>query len=199
MEPRRSPNKLETRVKTFNLILERSFRRGKFTLASGKESDFYLDLKPTSLHPEGSNLLAQLILQYIQEKQLSVDAIGGLEMGAVPLQTAVTMVSGQIGRPLPGFIVRKAVKDHGTRRKIETAIDLKGKNVLVLDDVTTTGESAMEAVTAARQVGANVLLVLSMVDRGEGAEQTYQREKIPFDRLFHIREFLAATADQQAS
>src|ERR1700693_2598253 len=133
MEPRRSTNKLETRVKAFNLILERSFSRGQFTLVSGKKSDFYLDLRPTSLHPEGANLLAQLVLQFLNEKQLPVDAIGGLEVGAVPVQTAVTVVSGQQGKPIPGFIVRKSVKDHGTKKKIESAIDLKGKNVVVLD------------------------------------------------------------------
>lgn len=196
MEPRRHMNKLDARVRAFNLILERSFSRGQFTLVSGKKSNYYIDLKPTSLHPEGANLLADLVLQLLNEKHLPVDAIGGLEMGAVPLQMGVTLVSGQSGKPLPGFIVRKAAKDHGTKRKIESAIDLKGKNVVVLDDVTTTGESALEAVTAAEQAGARVLLVLSMVDREEGAEELYQRKQIPFDRLFRIREFLDATADQ---
>jgi orotate phosphoribosyltransferase len=186
--------KLETRVRAFEIILERSFERGKFILASGKESDFYLDMKPTMFNPEGANILAELVLNRV--KGIDVDYLGGLEMGAVPLVTAASMLSLNTGRPLPGFSVRKTVKDHGTKKRIEAAGDLKGKNVVILEDVTTTGCSAMEAVTEARNAGANVLLVLSIVDRGEGAEEFYKEKGIPFDRLFHVREFLAATADR---
>ena len=95
-------------------------------------------------------------------------------MGAVPLVSAVTVLSLTKPKRLPGFVVRKQVKDHGTKKTIETGEDLNGKNVVVLDDVTTTGESAMHAVEAAQQAGANIILVLSIVDREEGAAEFYK-------------------------
>src|ERR1700730_9268924 len=159
----RPPNSLSLRVKVFNLIKERSFARGRFILVSGRESPFYLDLKTTMLHPEGAGILADLILQRLEGVQ--VDYIGGIAVGAVPLVTAVNVVSHMKSRPIPGFFVRKQGKDHGTRKRIEAAGDIRGKRVVVLDDVTTTGSSAMEAVTAVQEDGAIVSLVLSIVDR----------------------------------
>ena len=110
-------------------------------------------------------------------------------MGAVPLISVINMVSYHRRKPIPGFFVRKQVKDHGTKKKIETAGDLKGKNVVILDDVTTSGESAFEAVTAVKEIGANVLLVLSIVDREEGATEFYARAGIPFERIFTTSDF----------
>jgi orotate phosphoribosyltransferase len=185
-------NKLDARVKAFRKLLELSFKRGKFVLASGKESEFYLDLKPTMFNPEGASLLAQLVLDRI--KDLPVDYIGGLELGAVPIVTTVAMLSADTPRPIPGFFVRKAVKDHGTKRLVEAVTDLTGKNVVILEDVTTTGGSAMQAITAARAAGANVILVLSIVDRGEGALAFFQQQGIAFQWLFQMQDFIAATA-----
>lgn len=189
-EPLRSADKADARTRAFALIKQRSFRRGKFVLASGKESTFYLDMKPTMFHPEGANLLSKMILERIGD--LNADYIGGLEMGAVPLVTAVSMMSLDWSRPIPGFFVRKAVKGHGTKKKIEAADDLNGKNVVILEDVTTTGASAMDAVQAVREAGGKVLLVLSIVDREEGARDFYKQAGIPFDSLFRVGEFLAA-------
>jgi orotate phosphoribosyltransferase len=192
MQPLRAPsNPSSARDKAFEIIKARSFRRGDFTLASGKKSTFYLDMKPSMFHPEGANLLSELVLARIAD--LNADYIGGLEMGAVPLVTAVSVVSVKSGRPLPGFFVRKQEKDHGTKKRVEAVEDLKGKNVVILEDVTTTGGSAMQAVEAVRKEGANVLLVLSIVDRGEGASQFYKEKGIPFDSLFHVEEFLKAS------
>jgi orotate phosphoribosyltransferase len=191
MPPRRSADKLETRVKAFNNLSKLSFSRGKFVLASGKESEFYLDLKPSMFDPEGATLLAKLVLDRI--KDLRVDYIGGLELGAVPIITAVAMLSASRPRPIPGFFVRKVVKDHGTRKLIEGVENLERKNVVILDDVTTTGGSALQAVTAVKNAGANVLLVLAIVDRGEGAEEFYKQQGIPFRWLFHMDEFIKAT------
>jgi orotate phosphoribosyltransferase len=143
-------------------------------------------------HPEGAARVARLILDRLQG--LPVDYIGGLEMGAVPLVAQVNVLSHETGRPLPGFFVRKNVKDHGTRRVIEAADDLRGKNVVILEDVTTTGGSAMQAVEAARSAGANVILVLSIVDREEGATAFYQQAGVPFGSLFRASEFLAEQA-----
>jgi len=198
--PPQSANSLDIRVRTFNNLLRLSFSRGKFILASGKESEFYLDLKPSMFDPEGSTLLATLVLDRIED--LKVDYIGGLELGAVPIISAVAMMSGSKAaatlsgrkpRPIPGFFVRKVVKDHGTKKLIEGVDNLKGKNVVIIDDVTTTGGSAMQAVTAVKDAGANVILVLSIVDRGEGAEDFYKQEGIPFRWLFHMDEFKKAS------
>ncbi|HXF52908.1 MAG TPA: orotate phosphoribosyltransferase [Hyphomicrobiaceae bacterium] len=179
----------ESRARAFAIIKQRSFRRGRVKLASGKESEYYLDLKPTMFHPEGAGLLARLVLHRLEG--VDVDLIGGLEMGAVPLIATVVMCSGEAGRPLPGFFVRKNVKDHGTRRLVE-ANEVAGKKVVVLEDVTTTGESAMAAVRAARDAGASVVLVLSVVDRQEGATEFFRKQGISFSHLFTADEFLKA-------
>jgi orotate phosphoribosyltransferase len=170
------------------LIRERSFGRRKVVLASGRESDFYFDMKPTMFHPEGASLLAQMILARLSG--LGVDYIGGLEMGAVPLIASVAALSHDQGKPLPGFFVRKAVKDHGTKKRIEAAESLAGKRVAILEDVTTTGGSAIQAVDVARAAGAEVVLVLSIVDRLEGAKESFAHAGVPFASLFTADDFL---------
>ena len=177
----------ERRNKLFMLLRERAFRRGRVVLASGKESDYYFDMKPAMLDPDGAALMAELILIEIQS--VSADAIGGLEMGAVPLIAPVAMKSPEYGRYLPGFFVRKAVKDHGTKKRVD-GIDIAGKSVVILEDVTTTGASAMDAVKAVEDAGAKVALVISILDRGEGASELYAKAGIPFKSLFTAEEFL---------
>lgn len=181
---------LEARHKLFALLKERAFKRGRVVLASGRESDYYFDMKPAMLDPDGASLMAELILQQIQG--LTADCIGGLEMGAVPLIAPVAMRSPDFGRRLPGFFVRKAVKDHGTKKRVD-GIDIAGKTVVILEDVTTTGASAMDAVKAVTEAGAKVALVLSILDRGEGAAELYAKAGVPFKSLFRAEEFLAAT------
>jgi orotate phosphoribosyltransferase len=181
---------LEARGKLFALLKEKAFRRGRVVLASGRESDFYFDMKPAMLDPDGAALMAELILQQIHG--VKADCIGGLEMGAVPLIAPVAMRSVEVGRRLPGFFVRKAVKDHGTKTRVD-GTDIAGKTVVILEDVTTTGASAMDAVKAVEEAGANVALVLSILDRGEGAAELYAKAGIPFKSLFRAEEFLAAS------
>ena len=176
------------REKLTKLIAERSFGRKKITLASGRESDFYFDMKPTMFHPEGASLLARMILARLSK--LDVDLVGGLEMGAVPLIASVSAFSHEAGRPIPGFFVRKAVKDHGTKKRIDGTDSLAGKKVAILEDVTTTGGSAIQAVEAAREAGAEVVLVLSIVDRLEGAQETFAAAKVPFESLFTRDDFM---------
>jgi orotate phosphoribosyltransferase len=183
-------DKMTDRIRLFAIIKEHSFRRGHFVLASGQTSNYYLDLKPTMFHPEGADLTAKMIFARIRD--LDVDYVGGLEMGAVPLVATVAAASQQGGQPMFGFFVRKAVKDHGTKRRIEAAGDMKDKRVVILEDVTTTGGSAMEAVRVVQQEGAHVVLVLSVVDRQQGAGASYAEQNIPFDALFTANEFLAA-------
>jgi orotate phosphoribosyltransferase len=179
----------ELRNKLFMLLKTRAFRRGRVVLASGRESDYYFDMKPAMLDPDGAALLAELILQEIQG--VTADSIGGLEMGAVPLIAPVAMKSPAFGRYLPGFFVRKAVKDHGTKKRVD-GTDIAGKTVVILEDVTTTGASAMDAVKAVEEAGAKVALVLSILDRGEGAAELYAKAGVPFKSLFRAEEFLAS-------
>lgn len=185
------PNIIANRAKLFQIIKERSYAEGDFVLASGKKSRFYLDMKRTMFTPEGANLLAELLLDEIRRLETRVDLIGGLAMGAVPLVTGVMMLSAGGTSGLPGFIVRKEVKDHGTKHLIETGKSLEGKNVVILEDVTTSGQSAMIAVHAAQNAGANVVLVLAVVDREEGAAEFYREKDIPFTSLYRLREFRA--------
>ncbi len=177
----------QRRNRLFELINERSFRRGNFTLASGKQSSYYFDSKPTMLHPEGATLLAQLIFDAI--KDAKADCVGGLEMGAVPLIAPVAMRSLEAGQPLVGFFVRKAPKDHGTRQRIE-GLDMVGKTAVIVEDVTTTGSSAMQAVEEVEKAGGKVALVISILDRGEGARELYAAAGVPFTSLFTAQEFL---------
>ena len=139
-------------------------------LASGRTSTYYFNMKPTMLDAEGSHLIATLILDAI--KGLDADLIGGLEMGAVPLASAVAAVSHTGARPINAFFVRKQAKEHGTKSLIEglpNGDSLKGKRVVVVEDVTTTGGSAIKAAEAVRGEGAEVVGVVTVIDRQEGA------------------------------
>ena len=156
------------------LLLEKAVKLGDFTLASGKKSDFYLDCRKVTLHPEGAKLIAKIILEKI--KGLKVDAVGGLTLGADPITASVVTLS-----EIPGFIVRKKAKEHGTQQKIEGVIE-PGWNVLIVEDVATTGRSALEAIQAVEEFGAKVVKVISVVDRQEGAAEALK--KYAFDPIF---------------
>jgi orotate phosphoribosyltransferase len=176
------------RSRLVEIVRRRSFSTGPdVKLVSGRSSSFYFDMKPTMLHPEGAHLIATLILDALAGAE--VDLVGGLEMGAVPLIAPVAIKSREAGRPLLGFFVRKAPKDHGTRQRIE-GLDVAGKTAIILEDVTTTGGSAMQAVEEVRKAGGQVALVLSILDRGEGAAELYAAAGVPFRSLFRAEEFL---------
>jgi len=153
------------------MIRARSMRLGKFTLASGRESDLYLNLKPTMMDPRGARLCAQAFLARVPP---GTDYVGGLEMGAVPVIASLAAVSDIEGRPVKTFFVRKAAKDHGTREVVEglaSGESLAGKRVLMTDDVATTGGSVIQAIEAARAAGAIVDHALVIVDRQEGGAE----------------------------
>ena len=138
-------------------------KTGEFTLSSGKKSNFYVDCRKVTLHPQGAKLIGKIILEKLNGQK--VDAIGGLTLGADPITSTVVALS-----DIPGFIVRKKAKEHGTQQKIEGIIE-KGFNVVVVEDVATTGASALQAVEAVEAIGAKVVKVISVVDREEGASQ----------------------------
>ncbi|HVL74292.1 MAG TPA: orotate phosphoribosyltransferase, partial [Beijerinckiaceae bacterium] len=150
----------EGRSRLADIIHRRSFGRAKVVLASGRESDFYFDMKPSMLDPEGASLMADGLLAPIAES--GAEYVGGLEMGAVPITGAVCLRSHAVGRPVRGIFVRKKPKEHGAKKLVEGLArgeTLAGRRVAVIEDVTTTGESAMKAVRALRDDGAEVVLV----------------------------------------
>jgi orotate phosphoribosyltransferase len=155
------------------VIKERSYRRGHFKLASGSESEFYFNLKPTMMNPLGGYLCAKALLEKIRSVE-KVDYVGGLEMGAVPVIAALAALSHADGKPVNTFFVRKQAKDHGTGEVIEGLADgesLQGKHVIVIDDVATTGGSIVKAAEAARKAGAIVDYALVILDREEGGTE----------------------------
>ncbi|BAM92837.1 orotate phosphoribosyltransferase [Bradyrhizobium oligotrophicum S58] len=184
-------SKSASRARLLEIIRRRSFGRGEVTLASGRKSDFYFNLKPTMMDPEGATLLAELTYEALKDE--GFDYIGGLEMGAVPLAGAIAQISWIKGHPIAAFFVRKKPKEHGARLAIEGLTrdeSLAGKRIVVVEDVTTTGGSAMKAVEALREAGAEVALVFTMVDREEGAEEAFAEARLPFRALYKAREFL---------
>ena len=153
---------------------------GEFTLSSGKKSDFYVDCRKVTLHPQGAKLVGKIILEKI--KDLKVDAVGGMTMGADPIIGAVITLG-----DIPGFIVRKKAKEHGTGQKIEGLIE-KGWKVLIVEDVATTGGSALQAIEAAEAAGATVVKVISVVDREEGAANSLKN--YDFEPIFKKSELI---------
>ena len=184
-------SKSASRARLAEIIRKRSFGRGEVTLASGRKSNFYFNLKPTMLDPEGATLLADLTYEAVKDDGL--DYVGGLEMGAVPLAGAVAQLSWIKGHPIAAFFVRKKPKEHGARLAVEglaKSESLEGKRVAIIEDVTTTGDSALKAVEAVRDAGAQIALVLTMVDREEGATETFAKAGLPFRWLYRAGEFL---------
>ena len=188
------PDSEAARARLLEIIRVKSFGRGEITLASGRKSDFYFNMKPTMLDPEGALLTASLLLEALEQEWMGhVDYIGGLEMGAVPLVGALAALSAQRGKPLHAFFVRKKPKEHGAKLLIEGLAlgeSLKGKRVVVIEDVTTTGKSALKAANAARESGATVEMVLTVVDREEGAGDNLAAAGLSFCALFWADEFL---------
>lgn len=180
------------RRRLIEIVKERSFSMGSETrLVSGRSTSFYFNMKPTMLDPEGGHLIAMLVLDAL--KGADVELIGGLEMGAVPLATAVAVLSQAEGRPLAAFFVRKQAKEHGARKLVEGLApgqSLSGKRVVILEDVTTTGGSSMKAIEAVKAEGAVVDRVITVVDRLEGAADTFEAAGIAFTALLTARDFL---------
>lgn len=153
-----------------DIVARRSLLTGQsIQLVSGATSSFYFDMKRTAFDPEAANLIGELFCDELRDR--AVDYVGGLEMGAVPLVAAISLKSWP-ARPIPSFFVRKQAKEHGTRRLVEGLLpdqSLDGRRCVMVEDVTTTAGSVMKAVEAARAEGAVCDLVLTIVDREEGA------------------------------
>jgi orotate phosphoribosyltransferase len=179
------------KMRLIEIVRRRSYGTGvEIKLASGRISNFYFNMKPTMLDPQGSYLLALLILDALKDSQC--DFVGGLEMGAVPIAAAVTAVSVAEDRPMPAFFVRKKPKDHGTQSLVEglpRGETLAGKRVIILEDVTTTGGSALKAIESVKADGAIVLGVITAVDRLEGAAEAFAAAGVPFQAILTAADF----------
>ena len=155
-----------SRAKLLSLLAQKSFRLGQFKLSSGGTSDYYIDCRLTTLDAAGALLTGETVLQEIQSEGWKADAIGGLTMGADPIVVATSVISAQHGKPINGFLVRKAEKTHGTGQRIGGFRE-KPARVVVVDDVCTTGASTIQAIEAAREYGFEIVGVLCLVEREE--------------------------------
>lgn len=183
-------NNMQQRLK--ELLLEKSYRKGKIKLSSGKESDFYIDGKQTTLAAEGAYLCGRLLYDLICAGDGSIGAVGGMTLGADPLVTAVSIVSYLEGEPLPAFIVRKEPKSHGTENYIEGRANLtEGMRVALLEDVVTTGGTLLKVIERVQSQGLEVGLVATIVDRQEGGSEALAAQGYKLFSIFTREQLLA--------
>lgn len=176
----------EAEQQLLDLLAQRSFKKGTFKLASGATSNYYIDGKMSEVFSKGAFLIGQVL--YEHTKDLEFDAFGGLEVGAVPL-TAVTAVHYHLnGRTFEGFWVRDKQKSHGTRKLVEGGVK-PGDRVIIVDDVITSGGSSLKAVEAVKEMGCEIVLVIALVDRLQGAEKAFREAGVKFRSVFTIRDF----------
>jgi orotate phosphoribosyltransferase len=184
------------RTELLGMLRTRAFEKRPVTLASGRSSNFYIDCKQVTLDARAHVLIGRQFLDLIRqveaEQSVRFSGAGGLTMGADPLASAVAMTSSLDGHPLPAFLVRKEPKKHGTESYIEGVKNLApGGSLVVLEDVVTTGGSALQAVERVRNAGFQVSLVVGLVDRLEGGRERLQQEGLRLETLFDRRDFLA--------
>ena len=173
-----------------HLLQTRAFRCDDlpvFKLSSGAMSRFYIDCKPVSLDPEGAALIGTAFFDRIAE--LPLEGCGGMTLGADPIATAIALTSFLRGKPIPAFIVRKEPKQHGTGRQIEGPLP-KNARVIVVEDVVTTGESAVRAVEALRRENHTILKVVALIDRKEGGAERIMRMGVPFESLLSLENLI---------
>ena len=172
------------------LLATRSARRGEFVLASGKRSTLYIDARLTTMSPEGLALIGPLGLSRLEQARWRVQAIGGLTLGADPITYAISYASASTANPIRAFTVRKEAKTHGTGRLIEGPF-ASGDRVAIIEDVITTGGSALRAVQAVRDAGGMVAGVLALVDREEGGREALETEGLEVLALARAAEIVA--------
>jgi orotate phosphoribosyltransferase len=177
------------RARLLELLRVRAFQEREVVLSSGRTSNFYIDCKQVSLDAEGATLIGELFHAAIDEIAPHAVAVGGLTLGADPLATATSVASYLAGRPRAAFIVRKEPKGHGTNQWVESTRLPPGAEVVVVEDVVTTGASTLKAVERARLAGLRVVHALGLVDRLEGGREAVVRE-LPLTTLFTRRDFL---------
>ena len=178
------------REQLLELIKELAIVHGKVTLSSGKEADYYVDLRRITLHHRAAPLVGHVMLDHLEELGCGPadgDAVGGLTLGADPIADALLHAAASRGLALDAFVVRKAAKTHGMQRRIEGP-DIAGRRVVVVEDTTTTGGSPIEAIEAAREAGAEVVAVATIVDRATGAGEAIEALGVPYHPLFSLQD-----------
>lgn len=178
------------RQQLLDLFCHLAYKEGDFVLSSGQRSTYYINGKLVTLHPQGALATGRLLLSMLP---MDTAAVAGLTLGADPIVTAVSVVSAYENRPLPGLIIRKEAKGHGTKAYIEGPNLAEGAKVVVLEDVVTTGQSAMKAVERLRDAGYSVERVISLVDRQQGGAELYQSVGLEFQAVFTIAEIQERT------
>ena len=172
------------------LLAERSVKTGRFTLASGKISDFYIDARITTMSPEGLRLTGPLAIEIFKTAGWELDAIGGLTLGADPISYSISYASNLAPPLLRAFTIRKEAKGHGTGRLIEGPFQ-KGDRVVVVEDVVTSGQSALRAIDAVNNAGGHIVGVFAVVDREEGGRQAIEKAGYELISVTHRRELMS--------
>jgi orotate phosphoribosyltransferase len=175
----------DTRAQLLEQIVGKAVVHERVTLSSGREADYYVDLRRITLDAEAAPLVGEVMLDLIAD--LPVEAVGGLTLGADPVAAAMLHAAAQRGRRLDAFVVRKQGKAHGLQRRIEGP-DVKGRPVLAVEDTSTTGGSVLTAVEALREAGADVVAVAVIVDRDTGARQAVEAEGLPYYAAYGVSE-----------
>jgi orotate phosphoribosyltransferase len=179
------------RARLLELLRTLSFERRKVVLASGKESDFYVDCKRTALTAEGHVLVGRLLLEKVRAIRPLVRGVGGLTLGADPIASAIALTSFLAGEPIDSFIVRKEPKGHGTGQWIEGRKTIPdGSRVVVIEDVVTTGGSALKAIERCRAEKLEPVACVALVDRLEGGREAIEAQGVPLDPLFTRKDFI---------
>lgn len=174
------------------IIRKLSYEEREVTLASGRKSNFYFDGKQTTLHPRGAMLVGQAVLEELQHFPAPVEGVGGLTLGADPIATAAALVSSMGDAPVPAFIIRKEPKGHGTGQWLEGRKNLRpGARVVIVEDVLTTGGSALKAVDRAREEGLEVLGIITLVDRQEGGREIVEAAGLQLRSIFTKSQIVA--------
>ena len=183
------------KARLIELLLDLSYQKRKVVLASGRESDFYIDGKQTTLHAEGAAIIGRLVLEMIRTDP-TITGVGGLSMGADPIATASAIASTQDGgEHIHSFYVRKEAKGHGTQQYVEGLKNFpEGGRVVIVEDTRTTGGSAYKAVERSQSAGFEVAYVVTVVDRQEGARENLESKGVDFRALVTREELLAGSA-----
>lgn len=187
MNPQRAkiPTAASATDELLRLIRLHAYEEREVTLRSGRKSNFYVDCKQAVLRADGHFLTGVVMLEALREHCPDVEAVGGLTMGADPLVSAVSTVSWVMGHPIHGFYIRKEPKAHGTQQWVEGAKTLdRGCRVVILEDVCTTGTSAITAAERARDAGMDVRMILALVDREEGGSEEIAKHALRFESVF---------------
>lgn len=167
------------------LLVQYAYKEGDFVLSSGQRSSYYINCKPVTLKAEGALAIGKLLFSQLPEE---TQAVAGLTLGADPIVTAVSLISALENAPIPGLIIRKEAKGHGTKAYIEGPSLTAGAKIVVLEDVVTTGKSALLAVQRLQDAGYIVEWVVALVDREQGGQELYKSEGLKFKALFSIQD-----------